>query len=61
MSVLASGAISRRARRSSGCAEHPDIESVVFGASSRANIVNTVEVAAAVWPQQEPVSGAVGG
>jgi hypothetical protein len=58
MSVLASGAIAPR-EAFEWVAEHPNIESVVFGASGRANIVNTVEVAAAVWPQQETVSGAV--
>jgi hypothetical protein len=55
MSVLASGALAPR-EAFEWVAEHPNIESVVFGASSERNIRNTVEVAAAVWPEIEPVA-----
>ena len=49
MSVFASGAIPPR-RRSSGSGAQPNIESIVFGASSRANIRATRELVDACWP-----------
>jgi hypothetical protein len=52
MSVLASGAIPPR-EAFAWVAEFPNIQSVVFGASSQRNIHNTVEVAAAVWPEHD--------
>ena len=39
----------RRARRSSGSAASPNIESIVFGASSRANIRGTRELVDEFW------------
>ncbi len=48
MSVLASGAIPP-GEAFEWVAANPNIQSVVFGASSQRNIHNTVEVAAAVW------------
>jgi hypothetical protein len=56
MSVLASGALAPR-EAFEWVAGHPNIESVVFGASSQRNITNTVEVAAAVWPAGETLAG----
>lgn len=52
MSVYASGAISAE-EAFAWVADQPRIESVVFGASSRGNIRNTVEVAASVWPRTQ--------
>jgi hypothetical protein len=53
MSVLASGALSPR-EAFEWVASVPQIQSVVFGASSARNIRNTVEVAAEVWPTSSP-------
>jgi hypothetical protein len=48
MSVLASGAIPPREALSWVCSQ-PGVESIVFGASSRANIVNTRDLVAQHW------------
>jgi hypothetical protein len=49
MSVLASGAIPAREAIEWVCAQ-PNIESIVFGASSQANIVSTRDLVAEFWP-----------
>ena len=49
MSVFASGAIPAREAIAWVCAQ-PNIESIVFGASSRANIASTRELVAEYWP-----------
>ena len=51
MSVLASGALSPREAIEYVCAQ-PRIESIVFGASSRTNIVSTVDLVNRYWPAQ---------
>ena len=48
MSVYASGAIAPREAIEWVCAQ-PNIESIVFGASGRANIRNTRELVAEYW------------
>ena len=52
MSVFASGAIPAKEALEWVCAQ-PNVESIVFGASGRANIRNTKELVAGFWP--EPV------
>ncbi|WP_309607228.1 hypothetical protein [Phenylobacterium sp.] len=52
MSVFASGAIPAKEALEWVC-EQPNVESIVFGASGRANIRNTKELVAGFWP--EPV------
>jgi hypothetical protein len=52
MSVYASGAIPAREAIEWVCAQ-PNIESIVFGASSRANIRSTRELVAEHWPDAE--------
>ena len=49
MSVFASGAISAREAIEWVCAQ-PNVASIVFGASSRANIVNTRDLVTSQWP-----------
>ena len=49
MSVFASGAIEPR-EAIEWLASQPNIEAMVFGASSRANIRNTAELVAEIWP-----------
>jgi hypothetical protein len=49
MSVFASGAIPPKEAIEWVC-EQPNIESIVFGASSRGNIKNTAELVARSWP-----------
>ena len=49
MSVLASGAIPPREAIEWVCAL-PNIESIVFGASSRANIRSTRQIVDEFWP-----------
>ncbi len=53
MSVFASGAIPAREAVGWVC-EQPNIESIVFGASSRANIVSTRDLVAEFWPERMP-------
>lgn len=53
MSVFASGAIPARDAVGWVC-EQPNIESIVFGASSRANIVNTRDLVAEFWSDRMP-------
>ena len=50
MSVFASGAIPPEEALSWVC-EQPNLESIVFGASSRASIRSTTRIASAVWPR----------
>jgi hypothetical protein len=50
MSVFASGAIPAREAIEWVCSQ-PNIHSIVFGASSRANIRNTRELVSEYWPQ----------
>jgi hypothetical protein len=58
MSVYASGAIPAREAIEWICAQ-PNIQSIVFGASSAANIRNTCELVAEYWPQPSAIgSGA---
>lgn len=52
MSVFASGAIPPREAIEWVCAQ-PKVASIVFGASSRSNIINTRDLVAAQWPQPE--------
>ena len=52
MSVFASGAIPPRAAIEWVC-QQPNIESIVFGASSRGNIRSTRELVERYWPQKE--------
>ena len=52
MSVYASGAIPAREAIEWVCAQ-PNIESIVFGASSRANIRSTRELVSEYWPDAE--------
>jgi hypothetical protein len=49
MSVLASGAIPAREALEWACAL-PNLEAIVFGASSRANIRSTREIVDELWP-----------
>lgn len=49
MSVFASGAISSKEAIEWVCAQ-PNVASIVFGASSRANILNTRDLVASQWP-----------
>lgn len=51
MSVFASGAIPPKEAISWVC-EQPNIESIVFGASSRSNIRNTRELVDEFWPEK---------
>jgi hypothetical protein len=51
MSVFASGAIPAREAIEWVCAQ-PNIQSIVFGASSRANIRNTCELVSEYWPDR---------
>lgn len=51
MSVYASGAIPPREAIEWVCAQ-PNIESIVFGASSKANIRNTCELVSEYWPEE---------
>ena len=53
MSVFASGAISPREAIEWVCAQ-PNVASIVFGASSRANIVNTRDLVMSQWPDAVP-------
>ena len=53
MSVFASGAIPPREAIEWVCAQ-PNIQSIVFGASSRANIRNTRELVSEYWPDSVP-------
>src|SRR5699024_12719530 len=53
MSVFASGAISAEEAIEWVCAQ-PNITSIVFGASSRANIRNTRELVERHWPSTVP-------
>jgi hypothetical protein len=55
MSVLASGAIAPR-EAFEWIADFPNVQSVVFGASSLANIRSTREIAEAVWGPNVPVT-----
>ncbi len=55
MSVYASGAIPAREAIEWVCAQ-PNIKSIVFGASSRANIRNTRELVSEYWPDMTPAS-----
>ena len=50
MSVFASGAIPAKEALEWVCAQ-PNVESIVFGASGRANIRNTKELVAGFWPE----------
>jgi hypothetical protein len=52
MSIFASGAIPAREAIAWVCAQ-PNVESIVFGASSRANIANTRDLVAEYWPDQD--------
>jgi hypothetical protein len=56
MSVYASGAIPAREAIEWVCAQ-PNIQAIVFGASSAANIRNTRELVAEYWPDMEGVAG----
>lgn len=55
MSVFASGAIPPEEAIKWVC-EQPNIESIVFGASSRGNIRNTKELVDRYWPLTSPVA-----
>lgn len=57
MSVFASGAIPAREAIAWVCTQ-PNIEAIVFGASSRANIRNTRELVAAHWDLDRPALAA---
>ena len=59
MSVFASGAIPAREAIEWVC-EQPNIEAVVFGASSRANIRNTRELVSRHWGEPAGIGSAVG-
>jgi hypothetical protein len=56
MSVYASGAIPAREAIEWVCTQ-PNIHSIVFGASSAANIRNTRELVSEHWPDMTPVGG----
>ena len=63
MSVFASGAIPPREAIEWVCAQ-PNIASIVFGASSRANILNTRDLVGRYWPEvleKSPLANPVGG
>lgn len=55
MSVYASGAIPPKEAIEWVC-QQPNIEAIVFGASSRGNIRNTKELVDRYWPQGAPVA-----
>jgi hypothetical protein len=57
MSVFASGAIPPREAIEWVCAQ-PNLESIVFGASSRRNIASTRELVDEFWPAARPVHNA---
>ena len=57
MSIFASGAIPPREAIEWVCAQ-PNVESIVFGASSRANIASTRDLVAEYWPAQEAAAAA---
>jgi hypothetical protein len=57
MSIFASGAIPPREAIEWVCAQ-PNVESIVFGASSRANIAATRDLVAEYWPAQESAATA---
>jgi hypothetical protein len=59
MSVYASGAIPAREAIEWVCAQ-PNIQSIVFGASSAANIRNTCELVSEYWPQPSAIESGVG-
>jgi len=56
MSVLASGAVPPREVLEWVCAQ-PNLESIVFGASSLSSIRSTRQIVAETWPEPTPVSG----
>lgn len=58
MSVFASGAIAPKEAIEWVC-QQPNIEAIVFGASSRGNIRNTKELVDRYWPAPQPALAAV--
>jgi hypothetical protein len=59
MSVFASGAIPASEALEWVCRQ-PNLESIVFGASSRGNIRGTRDLVNTLWPAREPVSAIAG-